>query len=71
MSTAADSWLQAAKLEEKRLVGEITKTDLFRQLQAVRAVIAVYQGQTPTPQQPDDLVSETTTGQPPRIWKVS
>jgi hypothetical protein len=70
MSSTAESWLLAAKIEEKRLVGEIAKTDLFRQLEAVRAVIAVYQGQAPSPQQPDDLVSETPAGQP-RIWKVS
>jgi hypothetical protein len=69
--SAADSWLQAAKLEEKRLIGEIRKSDLCRQLEAVRSVIAAYQGQTPTPQQPvDDLISDLPSPRP-RVWKAS
>ena len=43
--SAAD-WLRAAKTEEQRLLDEIMKTDLYRQLDAVRAVIAVYEGTT-------------------------
>lgn len=40
---SAENWLQAAKAEEQRLFDEIAKTTLYRQLQAVRAVIAVYE----------------------------
>jgi hypothetical protein len=41
---SAEDWLRAAQAEEQRLLGEIMKTDLYRQLDAVRAVIAVYEG---------------------------
>jgi hypothetical protein len=41
---SAENWLRAAKAEEERLLAEIMKTDLFRQLDAVRTVIAVYEG---------------------------
>jgi hypothetical protein len=41
MST--EVWLQAAKAEEQRLFDEIAKTTLYKRLQAVRAVIAVYE----------------------------
>jgi len=41
---SADDWLQAAKAEEQRLLREIMKSDLYLQLEAVRAVIAVYSG---------------------------
>jgi hypothetical protein len=40
---SAEAWLQAAKAEEQRLFDEIAKTTLYKQLQAVRAVIAVYE----------------------------
>ena len=46
---AMEDWLRAARAEEQRLLGEIMKTDLYRQLEAVRAVLAVYQGKTPAP----------------------
>jgi hypothetical protein len=69
--SAADNWLHAAKLEEKRLIGEIKKSDLCRQLEAVRAVIAVYQGQTPSPQQPDDDLMSDLPAPRPRVWKAS
>jgi hypothetical protein len=39
---SAEDWLRAAKSEEQRLLGEITKTDLYKQLEAVRGVLAVY-----------------------------
>jgi hypothetical protein len=45
---SADSWLEAAKIEEGRLLAEIAKTTLYKQLVAVRAVIALYDG-TPAP----------------------
>jgi hypothetical protein len=45
---SADSWLEAAKTEEERLLAEIAKTTLYKQLVAVRAVIALYDG-IPTP----------------------
>jgi hypothetical protein len=41
---SAQDWLRAVKTEEERLLGEIMKTDLNRQLDAVRTVIAVYEG---------------------------
>ena len=41
---SAEDWLRAAKTEEERLLREIMKTDLYRQLDAVRTVIVVYQG---------------------------
>lgn len=41
---SAGDWVQAAKIEEQRLLDEIAKTILYRQLEAVRAVIAVYEG---------------------------
>jgi hypothetical protein len=40
----ATQWLQAAKSEEQRLLREIMKTSFYKQLQAVRTVIAVYEG---------------------------
>jgi hypothetical protein len=45
---SAEDWMRAAKAEEQRLLGEIMKTDLYRQLEAVRSVLAVYQGKTPS-----------------------
>jgi hypothetical protein len=44
---SAEDWLQAAKAEEQRLLREIMKSDLYLQLEAVRAVIAVYSGKPP------------------------
>jgi hypothetical protein len=41
---SATEWLQAAKSEEQRLLREIMKTTLYKQLEAVRTVIAVYEG---------------------------
>ena len=40
---SANNWLQAAKAEEQRLLDEIVKSTLYKQLAAVRAVIAVYE----------------------------
>jgi hypothetical protein len=40
---SSEGWLQAAKTEEERLLAEIVKTTLYKQLAAVRAVIAVYE----------------------------
>jgi hypothetical protein len=40
---SADNWLEAVKTEEQRLLAEIVKTTLYKQLAAVRAVIAVYE----------------------------
>ena len=39
-----EDWLRATKSEEQRLLGEIMKSDLYKQLEAVRNVLAVYQG---------------------------
>jgi hypothetical protein len=41
---SAEDWLRAVKTEEQRLLDEIMKTDLYKQLDAVRTVISVYQG---------------------------
>jgi len=46
---AMEDWLRAARAEEQRLLGEIMKTDLFKQLEAVRGVLAVYQGKMAAP----------------------
>jgi hypothetical protein len=40
---SGDNWLEATRVEEQRLLDEITKTTLYKQLAAVRAVIAVYE----------------------------
>jgi hypothetical protein len=40
---SATGWLQAAKSEEQRLLREIMKTNFYKQLEAVRTVIAVYE----------------------------
>ena len=40
---SSEGWLQAATTEEERLLAEIVKTTLYKQLAAVRAVIAVYE----------------------------
>jgi hypothetical protein len=46
---SAKDWLQAAKIEEQRLLREIMKTAVYKQLEAVRAVIAVYEGTAEAP----------------------
>jgi hypothetical protein len=40
---SAEGWLQAARTEEERLFAEIAKTTLYKQLEAVRAVIVLYE----------------------------
>ena len=68
---SAEDWLRAAKTEEQRLLGEIAKTDLFRQVEAVRAMIAVYQGKEPSPAaQASGLGPENAPGSP-RVWKAA
>jgi hypothetical protein len=52
---SAEDWLRAVKTEEQRLLDEISKTTLSKQLDAVRTVIAVYEGAAEsrdTPEQP-------------------
>jgi hypothetical protein len=46
---AVEDWLRAARAEEQRLLGEIMKTDFYKQLEAVRGVLDAYQGKRPTP----------------------
>jgi hypothetical protein len=46
---SSEDWLLAAKAEEQRLLDEISKTELYKQLDAVRTVIAVYQGSAVSP----------------------
>jgi hypothetical protein len=41
---SAEEWLRAVKTEEQRLLDEMSKTILYKQLEAVRTVIAVYEG---------------------------
>ena len=67
---SAQDWLQAAKTEEERLIDEIAKTALYKQLEAVRAVFAVYEEtadavKTPE-QQPPTLAPTPTKGQASR-----
>ena len=57
---SAEDWVQAAKTEERRLLGEIVKTDLYKQLDAVRTVIAVYEGTSESP--PASSVSPRANG---------
>ena len=60
---SAEDWLRAAKTEEQRLLGEIMKTDLYKQLDAVRTVIAVYQGVAESPAAaPGTVVSTRANG---------
>jgi hypothetical protein len=47
---SAEDWVRAAKTEEERLLAEIAKTTLYKQLEAVRAVLAVYEGTTAVPE---------------------
>jgi len=65
---SAEDWLLAARVEEQRLLGELAKTDLFKQLEAVRAVIAAYQGKVAAPEQ--GLASERSA-EANRVWKVA
>jgi hypothetical protein len=46
---SAEAWLQATKTEEQRLLDEIAKTTLYKKLQAVRAVIDLYQNTAEPP----------------------
>ena len=41
---SAENWIQAAKAEEQRLLDEIAKSILYKQLEAVRTVISLYEG---------------------------
>ena len=43
---SAEDWLQAVRTEEQRLLDEIAKTTLYKQLDAVRTVVALYQSTT-------------------------
>jgi hypothetical protein len=48
---SAEDWLRATRTEEQRLLDEIAKTTLYRQLDAVRTVIALYQDATAPPKE--------------------
>ena len=66
---SSEDWLLAAKAEEQRLLDEISKTELYKQLDAVRTVIAVYQGSVVSPtavpvQPPAATVVSTQTNAP-------
>jgi hypothetical protein len=56
---SAEDWLRAAKAEERRLLAEIAKTNLYRQLEAVRGVLAAYEVAS-------ERGSEST-----RVWKIA
>ena len=64
---SAEGWLQAAKNEEERLFAEIAKTTLYKQLEAVRAVITLYEGTTEPHTAPEQhapaMPSTRTNGQ--------
>ena len=67
---SAEDWLRAAKAEEQRLLDEIAKSTLYRQLEAVRTVISVYEGTAVPPETPGQhaptLPSTRTNGQASR-----
>jgi hypothetical protein len=67
---SADTWLEAAKSEEERLLAEIAKTTLYKQLVAVRAVIALYDEAPAPAATPEELgptvPSMRTSGQASR-----
>jgi hypothetical protein len=67
---SAEDWLRAVKTEEQRLLGEMAKTDLFRQLEAVRAMIAVYQSSKQPAMQADGLGDERASSST-RAWKAA
>jgi hypothetical protein len=73
---SADNWLRAAKTEEERLIAEIAKTTLYKQLQAVRAVISVYERTAAPPETPTQhaptVPSTPTNGQASRrVFKTA
>ena len=60
---SAEDWLRAVKAEESRLLDEIAKTDLYKQLEAVRAVLTVYPETTASPPlQPGAMTSPRGNG---------
>ena len=66
---SAEGWLQAARTEEERLFAEIAKTTLYKQLEAVRAVITLYEGTAEpytAPEQHGPTTSTRTNGQAAR-----
>jgi hypothetical protein len=61
---SAEDWLRAVKAEEQRLLDEIAKSTLYKQLEAVRTVISVYEGTPGLPESPGQhapAVSPTRT----------
>ena len=59
---SAEEWLRAANTEEERLLDELAKTILYKRLEAVRTVIALYQGTaepSKTSEQPAATVAAT------------
>ena len=60
---SAEDWLRAVKIEEQRLLDEISKTVLYKQLEAVRAVIAVYEGTAEPRDTPEQLGATRANGQ--------
>jgi hypothetical protein len=59
---SAEEWLRAANTEEERLLDELAKTILYKRLEAVRTVIALYQGRAEPPktsEQPAATVGAT------------
>ena len=67
---SAEDWLRAAKAEERRLLGEIAKTNLYRQLEAVRGVLAAYQDKVQSPDQTNEVASEPGS-ESTRVWKIA
>jgi hypothetical protein len=61
---SAEDWLQAARTEEQRLLDEIARTTLYKQLEAVRTVIAVYQGTTELPKTSEQSVATVAATKP-------
>jgi hypothetical protein len=61
---SAEDWLQAARTEEQRLLDEIAKTTLYKQLDAVRTVIALYQSTTEPPKTSEQSAATVAATKP-------
>ncbi len=68
---SADDLLRAAKNEEPRLLDEIMKTDLYRRLEAVRTVLALYSATVETMPATAEIVRGTAETMPATNTQIS
>jgi hypothetical protein len=61
---SAEDWVRAARTEEQRLLDEIAKTTLYKQLEAVQAVIALYQGTIESPKTSEQSTATVAATKP-------